>query len=50
MLHLKQKVVHDALGQRFVMVSLYSKQNEITIPAVHLVEASTRNNIKIGQI
>ena len=50
MLDLKEEVIHHALGQCFAVVGFQAKHDEVTVPAVHLVEAAAGNDVGIGQI
>ncbi len=45
MLDLEEEVIDHALGQGFAMIDFQSQKNEVTVPAIHLVEASPGHNI-----
>src|ERR1035438_6506540 len=47
---LEEEVIDHVLAESFAMVGLESQKNEVTIPAVHLIEASARNDVGIRQI
>ena len=50
MFDLKEEVIDDALGECLAMVDLEPKKDEVTVPAVHLIEASAGNDVGIGKI
>ena len=49
MLDLEEEVVDHALGERFAMVGFKSEQDEVTVPAVHLIEASAGHDVGKGR-
>ena len=50
MIYLEKKVLHDSSGQLEFPFSQQPPHDEVTVPAIHLVEHSTRHDIGVLQV